>query len=385
MHYQNNYTSKSKIVKRHRILTMLEQGYLTIAQAAKELQLSARQVKRLRRRFKAGSYSMESLTFKSHRPWNKKNDHIRREVVKLKKRNPARSNQFIAEQIAEKLSPIHYSTVRNILIAENYYHKSRRKIKPAKRFETESFGEIVQMDTCEGYWLKSYNKRLNLIAILDDHSRFIVSAGIAERDTTWDNMLILREMVRKYGIPKVLYTDNDSKFKVIRHKDIPFWHPKPETYQTEIQRLCLELEIAHVTHQPFNPRAKGKVERFFRFIQDRFFPEHTAENLEELNRQLQEWLKWYNYQHVISTTKQAPAERLKPSIFRSLPANANLDNYFCFCEERMVMKDNAFSYGGKRYTIDRKHYLVGCRIDLRVTDKKIRIFCGGRFIQELLR
>lgn len=73
---------------------------------------------------------------------------------------------------------------------------------------------------------------------------------------------------------------NDSKFKVIRHGNSRFFDYKEETLAgetiTEIHRALLELGIVLLPHEPGNARAKGKIERVFRFIQERFISEHTA-------------------------------------------------------------------------------------------------------------
>lgn len=52
---------------------------------------------------------------------------------------------------------------------------------------------------------------------------------------------------------------------------------------TELHRALLELGVILITHLPGNARAKGKIERLFRFIQERFISEHTAKTLDKLN------------------------------------------------------------------------------------------------------
>ena len=68
--------------------------------------------------------------------------------------------------------------------------------------------------------------------------------------------------------------DNDSKFKVIRHGNSRFFDYKEETLAgeviTEIHRALIELGIILLPHEVENAQAKGKIERVFRFIQERF-------------------------------------------------------------------------------------------------------------------
>jgi hypothetical protein len=87
-------------------------------------------------------------------------------------------------------------------------------------------------------------------------------------------------------------------------------------------------------HEPENAPAKGKIERTFRFIQERFIPEHTATTLEELNQQFQKWIEWYNTCHINRDTGVVPRARLQPSVTKLFPYGLNLDDIFCFKEER---------------------------------------------------
>jgi transposase InsO family protein len=139
---------------------------------------------------------------------------------------------------------------------------SRKNTVPSKHFEAKSFGQIIQVDTCISAWLKG-EKHQSLIVCLDDCSRFIVSAGIFSTDSTWTNMCIIKNMIKEWGLPSMLYTDNASHFKTIRHEKLPAWIDKSAYPLTRIQQVLAELGITHVTHHPFNPRAKGKIERFF--------------------------------------------------------------------------------------------------------------------------
>ncbi len=102
-----------------------------------------------------------------------------------------------------------------------------------------------------------------------------------DSDSTYNNMLVIREAAQEYGLFSLLYVDNDSKFKVIRHGNSRFFDYKDYKEETlagetitEIHRALLELGIVLLPHEPGNARAKGKIERVFRFIQERFIPEH---------------------------------------------------------------------------------------------------------------
>lgn len=213
---------------------------------------------------------------------------------------------------------------------------------------------------------------------MDDFSRAILAARFFDSDSTYNNMLVLREAVGRYGIFPILYADNDSKFKLIRYEGSRFFTYKEETLAgeviTEIHRALLGAGITLITHLPGNARAKGKIERLFRFIQERFISEHTARNLNELNFQLQKWIGWYNNYHINRDTGCIPLSRLKPSALRPLNGT-NLDDIFCLKEKRKVGKDNSFTLDGVTYTIPRKYNMVAFKVSLHIhPEKKIRVW-----------
>lgn len=372
---------KKNVLKRYQIIRLLAHGYLVIENAAKELNLSVSQTKRLLRKFRKAHGSPVAFIPERNSSWNRKDDQVRKEIVRLKEENLNRSNCYIAELITKRYDSISHGTVRNILIGADCYRKTKIRRKPYKRFEAEATGALVQMDTCEGYWLKSY-PRLYLILMLDDYSRAILAARIATSDTTWNNMLVIQDMIRKHGLPQIVYTDNDSKFKLIRNKDKRLRYSDPDKYKTEIQRALLELGIAHITHRPFSPHCKGKVERLFRFIQARLLRDQRCKTLEQLNSKLQEWIKWYNNNHINGTTNSKPKDRLKNNVFKPVPKHLHLEDVLCVKDTRMVRKDNAFSFQGQTYFLDRKYHLAYSEIELCIIpQRKIKVFHNGKFIQ----
>lgn len=309
----------------------------------------------------------------------------------MKDTHPNINNCHLADLFEEETGrKIHPSTVRNILIESGKYsfsHKPKRR--PRKRFEKEQAGELVQMDTSQHKWLNSLNKDTYLIATIDDYSRAILAARVFDSNTTWNNMLVIREVIEKYGIFKILYTDNASMFKLIRRYISRHFEYKVdlENVQTQIHRSLGELGIALLPHSPFQPQCKGKIERLFGFMQDRFLLKaKDCQNLEELNNVLQEWIQWYNTTHIHSITETKPQERLKNSVFKPISKNINLDDIFCFKENRTVKNDNTFEFQGITYQITNfKTRICWAKANIQlhfIPEKHVRIFYKGEFIQQ---
>ncbi len=378
-----------KVIKRHQILMLAINRQISQRKAAEELGLSLSHTKLLLRRLRGAGGDIHCLLYQRRHPaWNRLPQQVRNAVIALKEEKLRRSNPFVAELMDELYGvKIHPSTVRKILIEAGKYTRSRERRRPAVRFEAESFGEIYQMDSTSGAWLQGY-RQVTLVLILDDHSRMIVAGHFMDSDSAYNNMLVIREAIEKYGLFNLLYVDNDSKFKVIRHGNSRFFDYREETLAgetiTEIHRALIELGIVLLPHEPENAQAKGKIERVFRFIQERFVPEHTAISLEELDRQFQKWIHWYNTCHVNRDTGVIPTSRLKPSVTKAVPQGLNLDDILCFRQERKVGKDNSFSLNGVNYTIPRKHNMVALKVRVNIQPgKKIRVWHNQQFLCEL--
>jgi hypothetical protein len=189
-----------------------------------------------------------------------------------------------------------------------------------------AFGELWQMDTSVGAWLEGY-RRVCVVVILDDYSRAVVAARVFATDSSYHSLLTLRQAMELYGQPRVLYTDNDSKFRLTRYQQSRFYIYRQETLEglveTEIGRALRELDVQLLSHLPGNAQAKGKIERFFRFLQERVLAHNQAASLEELQSLVDRWVAAYNSRHVHRGTGCTPAQRLQLSITRPLEGNAN--------------------------------------------------------------
>jgi len=276
------------------------------------------------------------------------------------------------------------ATARNILIRHEQYTPFKQKKERAyKKFQATHFGALVQLDTADGYWLKGY-PMLHLILNVGDATRTVLAAGIFEHDSTLNNMFLIKEIIEKYGIPALFYTDNDSKFKVIRHGKSWYQSYRPEVLagqaETEIRRALREVGSGLITHAPFQPQGKGKVEKLLQFIQDCYLANHKAKNLIQLNQGLQRWVAWYDQRghRGLGEPPKAVRQRLiasKKVAFRPVPKNKDLDTIFAVQEERKPNKYNIFSYQGKQYQLPQEKVCYPGKVELRILpDNSIRVF-----------
>jgi len=380
---------------RYQIISLLDKGFYKAMDAAWELNLSIRHIRKLLAKFRQNKKRFSALAPKSRPPaWNGMTQNIIDEIIRLKKENSKRSNQHLAEFVENKfLRKISRSTIRRILIKNDCYEKTKTERRVFWNLEEKitRCGQMIQFDACEGAWLKGY-RRVYLIAFIDAYSRFIVGWKWVGSDSAWNNISVLRSVALKYGVPEIFYTDNASFYKVIRHDQSAHQNHKPEDeYETTIQRIILDLGSVMINHKPYEPQGKGRIERFFRFMQDRFIKEHAAENLEELNEQFRVWIKWYNAKHIIRTIECVPKDRFNPKGFKPISKDLDLEKVFSYQYTRKVDKYNSFSFEGASYTINPKNCerfygcLSACRVQLYVAPEVIAIYHQNKQIQKFKR
>ena len=133
---------------RYQIISLLDRGFYTAMDAAWELNLSIRHIRRLLSEFRQNKKKFSALVPRSRPPaWNGMTQNITDEIIRLKKENSKRSNQHIAEFIENKfLIKISQSTVRRTLIKNDCYEKTKRERRIFQKLEKKitHTGQMIQ-------------------------------------------------------------------------------------------------------------------------------------------------------------------------------------------------------------------------------------------------
>jgi hypothetical protein len=152
-----------------------------------------------------------------------------------------------------------------------------------------------------------------LITSIDDYSRKLLFADFFEKETTWSHIQAAESLIMAYGLPVRYYVDSLRVFRFVQGRD-SFWQKRileTDDVETQWQKMMSELSIK-VTHA-LSPQAKGKIERPYRWLQDRIVRTCIYENLatiEEAREVLQAEVNRYNNHQVHSTTKEIQDEIL---------------------------------------------------------------------------
>lgn len=382
-----------KAANRFQVLSRIERGLLKVTEAAEILELVPRQVRRLRRRME--TLGLKGLLYqRGHEAPNRVSDRERTLIVSLRRERYRNYNLMHFTDVLKLRHGIRRSRefCRRLFLLEKLYNPHcirKRKPRHRKRFEAPQAGILIQRDTSIHFWVPRAEKPWKLILDLDDHSRKITGALFSEKDDVLSNMLVAWETVSTHGLPMAYYTDNNPIFNPLNKKPkigmyrFYRWRSgEEEETVSQFKRALNELGIQCIHATPYQPQGKGKIERIFRFLQDRLVNEMmTAKvaTIDQANRYLRKWVDWYNRCHIHSMTKMIPQERCqRNNAFRKLPKGLDLEQIFCLKYKRDVKADNTLQLNGQTFQIEPSEYRLSyakAKVEVRIyLNRKMKVF-----------
>lgn len=244
-----------------------------------------------------------------------------------------------------------------------------------RRFEVEAPNILWQSDAQHTLYLPDpkdpkKRKKAILFAILDDYSRLVIHGQFY-----WDEKLprledCLKKAILKHGVPEQFYCDNGAVYSSLH-----------------LIRICGKLGVRLSHSRPYRPAGRGKIERFFRFVDTSFKPEAyesiqngQIQTLHQLNEAFQAWLEGYYHQRKHGSTGEAPADRYKRMDKSSRRISMlDLSDIFLWEEERTADKTGCISLSGNRYEVDLE--LARRKVQVRFDPfdlKTIQVWCNGQ-------
>lgn len=209
-------------------------------------------------------------------------------------------------------------TVRRRARDWGFYLDSEKKKKAhARIILTDKPGVLLQHDASVHLFAPLCGNKWHLITTLDDFSRKFVFANFFLEETAWDHIVSARTVMRVFGVPQNYYVDNHSIFRFVERMD-SYWRVKRTDHKTVLTNweACLKAVGTGIFHA-LSPQAKGKIERPYRWLQDRIVRRCTKEGvktIEEGRIILREEVARYNQHTVHSTTGEIPDVRFQREI-----------------------------------------------------------------------
>jgi len=213
---------------------------------------------------------------------------------------------------------------------------------------TTAIGALVQHDGSHHRWSPYAEEKWALITSIDDFSRVLLYADLFEQETSWAHIKAAEALMQTYGIPFRYYVDSLRVFRFVQGRDSIWRKHVLQTDEADPQwRQVMRTLGVDVTFA-LSPQAKGKIERPYRWLQDRIVRTCAIEKLTtigEVRDVLRDEVDRYNNHQVHSTTGEIPRIRFEKArkegnnLFRPfiLPQPyTSAKDVFCLREKRMV-------------------------------------------------
>jgi len=244
-----------------------------------------------------------------------------------------------------------------------YLPKKKKRNTHDREVITSATGDLIQHDASLHKWSPFAEQKWTLITSLDDYSRMLLYADFVESETSWAHIQAAQYLMQHFGIPQRYYVDNLRVFRFVQHRDSVWKKMVLGTDDVNTQwRQVLAVMNTDVTYA-LSPQAKGKVERPYRWLQDRIVRTCALEGIASLSDArlvLREEVHRYNFEQVHSTTGEIPALRFEKarkenrSLFRpfALPAPfVSTKDVFCIRLKRVADGYRKVSVAGLSFQI----------------------------------
>lgn len=275
----------------------------------------------------------------------------------------------LADRLKRKGILVSTTTITKRAKAYGCYQPRKKKAVHDREVLTAAIGDLIQHDASLHKWSPYAAEKWTLITSLDDYSRMLLYADLVEEENTWTHIQAAQAVMQTFGLPLRYYVDNLRVFRFVQHRD-SVWrthHLGTDEVDPQWKQVLQQLKVGVI--YALSPQAKGKVERPYRWLQDRIVRTCALEkitSLEDTRAVLREEIQRYNYHQVHSTTGEVPAIRFANakkagnSLFRpfALPKPyTSVKDVFCLRTTRTLD-------GYRRISLDR-HTIQVPKVDIR--------------------
>jgi transposase InsO family protein len=274
-------------------------------------------------------------------------------LVDIRRENPEASVPLIVRTLQNigrmETKESHVATVRRLFVERGLDRDKMQSqtLQPIRlRWEASGPNALWHADVCHGPTLQIAGGAfpLRIHALLDDASRLVLTIAALDHEREEAMLHLLVRALRAHGRPEALYLDNGA------------------TYSGDLLRtVCTRLNITLLHAKPYDPQARGKMERFWRTLRAgclAFVPISTT--VPEVQQRLDTFLQQH-YQSVphASLMGQSPLHVYRRSERTGLPVDEpTLRQALTVRLRRRVRNDTTLSIKGKLFELE-QGYLAG--------------------------
>lgn len=277
------------------------------------------------------------------------------EIYRIKMEHPRmNATQIYEHLVRESFIPAKVSvdSVQRFIRHNDLRSARDPNLRDRKAYEEDEFGKIWQADTCYLPYITEdgQRRRVYCIMIIDDHSRLLVGGELFYNDNAANFQKVLKNAVAAYGIPDKLYVDNGCSYS-----------------NEQLSMICVSLGILLLHTRVRDGASKGKVERHFRTLKERWLytlDMDSITSLAQFNTMLKDYMRSYNttFHRGIQTV---PLDRYEASKDHPRkPASRQwLDDCFYNRITRKVRKDSTVTIDKVCYDVPMQ--FISAKVDIR--------------------
>jgi transposase InsO family protein len=210
----------------------------------------------------------------------------KRTILMLKQANPEWGCQRISDMLLRGPAlPASPAAVARVLHEANYQMEevtTRPHPDKQRQFERAVPNQLWQTDLFT-FVLKRQNRRVYMVAFMDDNSRFITGYGLHASQSTAMVLEVVRAAIVAHGTPQEMLTDNGSQYVTWRGT-------------SAFHREMDKRGIKHIVAKPQRPQTLGKIERFWGTLWRECIETSVFLDLEDARRRIGHFIDYYNFQ-----------------------------------------------------------------------------------------
>jgi transposase len=370
---------------RMHVVRLTIEGRESVGRGAKLLGISARQMKRLRRKMKERGIEGLVHANRGKKPWNKTALEKLEKVIKLARgKYQGFNDTHLTEKLKEKEQmSLSRSAVRRMLRQAGIAAVRKRGVKRhyKRRERKAQEGALVLWDGSPHRWFGEKPGEWTLMAVIDDATGKLLCGVFALEEDAQSYLICLRQMLVDKGIPLAIYMDRHGIFR--RNDD--HWTVEEqlagEQVPTQVGQALRALGIEPIF--ALSPQAKGRVERLFNTLQDRLVQELRLAGI-STPEPATVFLNG-SFKADFNARFAKPAKQTQGA-WRPLPKGVDVDRICSFCYEATVGNDNAVRLGGIILDVPagpRRRGYAKARVEVRqLLDGRWRVYYKNQLLLE---
>ena len=378
---QQLITMTSKELSRYGIIKNLIDNKLNGTEAAKQLNLSVRQVKNI----KANVLKHGEQGVMHGNRGKQSNRKINIEIIKkVKKYLKEKYYDFKPSFASEKLKEIHNikigrETVRLLMTDMGLWKQKSRRNKNyhSWRKRKDNYGEMQQFDGSYHIWFG--DEETCLLLSVDDATGKITHAKFDYNESVVAVFKFWLEYLSKNNLPLSIYLDKFSTYKV-NHKNAVDNKDLITQFQRAANQTGIKLITAH------SPEAKGRIERMNATLQDRLVKELRLAGIttiDKSNEFLKEYIPKFNAKFAVAPQRKTDLHKIISPLLKD-----KLAQIFSVQDMRKVNNDYTIRFENKYFQLDKEQPITVYKKDVVIIEQhlngKIKINFKGHYLNYVL-